>query len=45
MTDKESNSDKSRSEKCGILGTNRAKKLEKTKDSDDENGENDDAEE
>ena len=33
---KDSNSDKERGEKRGVLGTDRAKKLEKTKDADDE---------
>lgn len=43
MTDK--NSDKERGEKKGVLGTDRAKKLDKTKDSDDEDGDDSDAEE
>lgn len=41
--DKDSNSDKERGEKRGILGTDRAKKLGIV-DSDDEEDENDDAE-
>ena len=40
MTDDKSNSDKERGEKSGVLGTDRAQKLDKTKDSD----EDDDAE-